>query len=106
MPTDLEEKVEFARNDFTKVTGAPFVHFHCPILGVDEETRLCVAHIVNKHVATSTRKCVVQRHDVDDFYGRAFEIHFQTWLRIRGKSIEDVLFDSDLRNRIAYQGVH
>jgi hypothetical protein len=53
--------------------GNPFKCFYCPILQTDEETELCMGHIVNKSIPNSCRKCVVQRKDVDGFYGVVVE---------------------------------
>src|SRR5690242_20425778 len=96
----MKAKLNYLRSDFESLTGAPFVHFHCPILGVDEATELCLGHVVNKQLPSSTGKCVVQRHDVDHFYGSAFEEDFQDSIILHGKSIHEILFDANLRQRI------
>src|SRR5215213_1188216 len=76
MQTDVAEKLEGLRQDFAAVTGRLFRHFVCPILLVDEQVELCRAHIVNQAFAASSRRWTVQRKDVDNFFGSAFESAF------------------------------
>jgi hypothetical protein len=72
MSEEMKAEWNDLREEFARIYGVPFVDFYYPILQVDEPAQLCFGHIVNKKVASSTRKCVVQRHDVDDFYGKHF----------------------------------
>jgi hypothetical protein len=58
-----------------------------------------LGHIVNRPLK-STQKVVVQRQDVDGFYGDAFEEDFQDAINIQGKREIEVLFDPVLRNRV------
>jgi hypothetical protein len=38
---DLSDQLDQYRRDHERITGTPFKHFHCPILGVDEPTEMC-----------------------------------------------------------------
>ncbi len=86
--------------DYARVTGNPFRRFFCPILHTDEETELCLGHIVNEKIPHSIRKCVVQRKDVDGFYGRVFEADFITAIRAREMGLLDAVFDESLRKKM------
>src|SRR5438105_4415316 len=61
---------------------------------------LFVSGTVNKTFPQTTRKTVIQRQDVDGFYGRVFERDFQDAVSLFGKSPADVFFDAELRNKV------
>lgn len=44
--SEVTDRLEQHRADFASVTGAPFSHFFCPVLHVDEDTELCQGHII------------------------------------------------------------
>ena len=100
MSEELDTQLERLRADYEEVTGKPFKHFYCPTLRVDEDSPLCLGHIVNRTLPETTRKTIVQRQDVDGFYGRVFETGFQDAIRLLGKTVEDIVFDPDLRNKV------
>lgn len=62
--------------DFARIAGVPFRHFFCPILYRDESAALCLGHIVNAALTRSDKYRVVQRTDVDCFYGSVCESEF------------------------------
>jgi hypothetical protein len=99
-PEKVQNHLPALLEDYRRVTGVPFRHFYCPILHKDEDTKLCMGHIVNQKIDHSCRKAVVQRHDVDSFYGRVVEREFINFNALRGSTIEDVLLKKDLRKRI------
>jgi len=70
---DIRPRLEFLRSDYARVTGEPFKHFFCPILFVDEESPLCMGHIIPQAFESSSKVWVPQREDVDNFYGSAAE---------------------------------
>ena len=76
MDPDFERRLEVLRSDFQARAGFPFSHFYCPILFRDDEVELCKGHIVNASFPDSARNWVVQRKDVDSFYGASFESDF------------------------------
>jgi len=94
--TGLEKRLEELRANFASLTGAPFKHFFCPVLFVDEDVALCKGHVVNQAFPNSTRRWTVQREDVDSFYGSHFEADFQALLYREGGTPASVLFDKKL----------
>jgi hypothetical protein len=82
MSPDVAHRLELHRSDFERVHGKPFEHFFCPILGVDEPivypNRLIEGHVINRAFRNTPRDWVVQRQDVDSFYGSRFEADFET----------------------------
>jgi len=96
---DFQRRLEELRSDFTRF-GTPFLHFYCPILFRDEQVALCRGHIVNDSFPDSARKWIVQREDVDNFYGHAFEGDFVN-IQYREKSMTDtVLTDPRLSEKL------
>jgi hypothetical protein len=89
--------------DYTDRNGSPFRHFYCPILHRDEETDLCMGHVVNEKIANSCRATVVQRSDVDSWYGSMFESDFLALLEARESSLHDVFSTRHLRQRLRPQ---
>src|SRR5690349_20508560 len=77
MHSDIEARLNLHRADYAAVTGKPFRHFYCPILHVDEPVPLQRGHVVNEAFAGSPGAWVVQRQDVDSFYGSFFEADFE-----------------------------
>ncbi len=62
-------KLEDLRRDFARIAGVPFRHFFCPILYRDDPAEICLGHIINASLTGSDRYRVIQRADVDCFYG-------------------------------------
>src|SRR5262249_10767782 len=96
----VEHHLKALREDYERVEGRPFEHFYCPILGVDERAPLCMGHIVNEACPDSYRGRVVQREDVDNFYGALAEAEFTTLVQARSMDPRDVLCDPILRKRM------
>lgn len=100
MSEDMEQKLETLRTDFGTIVGRPFKHFYCPILFRDEPVPLCKAHVLNQAFYSASRAWTVQREDVDNFFGSAFESEF-VLLQERGKySPEEILADSYLSKKL------
>jgi hypothetical protein len=93
----MDRQLEFLRDDFKRVTGSAFSHFYCPILYQDEPTALCEGHIINKAFPGSNRATIIQRADVDNFYGRVFESEFVK-LKHKGRRAFDFLSDPELKH--------
>lgn len=72
-----EARLEIHRRDYERFCGKPFKHFYCPILHVDEAAELQRGHVVNECFEGSPGIWVVQRKDVDSFYGSNFESDFE-----------------------------
>src|SRR5260370_14299015 len=92
---DREQSEEIQRNlavhqaDYIHINGSPFQHFFCPILFKDEPTELCMGHIVSQKLSNCCRARVVQRKDVDGFYGEMVEDGFTTLIQARSMTLED-----------------
>src|SRR2546428_615997 len=93
-------ELEKLRADFLEVTGKPFTHFYCPILQADEPGDLCMGHIVNKGFPDSPEDEVLQREDVDNFYGAQFESAFVAMRIQAAKSISEVFTDRTLSDQL------
>jgi hypothetical protein len=106
MPTDFEvrrEKVrEILRADYQQEMDRPFSHFFCPILYEDKDAELCFGHIVNEAIPNCSRKTVLQRKDIDGFYGSLVETHFSTVVTAGNPKLDDILFDPKLRKNIPW----
>jgi len=67
---------------------------------VDEQADLCLGHIVNKAFPLSKRTTVVQRSDVDNFYGSVIEADFELAVSTKDKTIVEVLTDPTLKRKL------
>src|SRR4051794_29792952 len=88
------------RDDYAALEGRPFRHFFCPMLLKDEEEGLCMGHVVPQSFPDSCRARVVQRADVDNFYGRVAEADFATLPDLRRRGLQGVISDRSLRRRV------
>jgi hypothetical protein len=84
------------RSDYLRRVGKPFQYFYCPILHVDEQACLQCGHIINKAFDGSPNSWVVQRKDVDNFYGSMFEADFEVIQHSGKKTIYDIFADKKL----------
>ena len=64
-------------------TGSEFDHFFCPILLQDEVVELCDGHIVSDCLPNSSRKTVIQRKDVDNFFGSQIEGDVAAYIAVK-----------------------
>jgi len=100
VPADVQRASPSLRDDYARVAGKPFHHFYCPILCADEKVRLCMGHIVNDAIPNSSRSCVVQRADVDGFFGTVIESDFVTLACAKRSGLREVLADPDLSKKL------
>jgi hypothetical protein len=98
---EIERRLQVMRQDFRLNEGRPFEYFFCPMLLLDEKTELCMAHIVNQAIKGSFRDWVVQRKDVDGFYGSVFESDFTAL--VQAKESGQAFFDDVLRKKMETQ---
>jgi len=108
MSGEIQRKLRTLRSDYLEVTGKPFANFFCPVLFRDEEVPLCRAHILNAAFPNSSRNWTVQRADVDNFFGHAFEsdfvdIQYQDQ-SIAERALGDPTLSRKLRPRIRIDG--
>lgn len=100
---NLSGELERLRSDYAAATGeSPFEHFYCPILFTDEDVELCAGHVINESIPKTSRTCVVQRKDVDGFYGSLVEDDFATVLKVSGGGIHKILENDQLRRKVPY----
>jgi hypothetical protein len=99
MNPDVETRLEAYREDFQKHMGRPFEHFYCPILQADEDVPLQKGHIVNQAFELSSPAWVVQRRDVDGFFGTMFEAEFVKLQDMQNSTMADVFIDPRLNRQ-------
>jgi hypothetical protein len=99
----IQKDLERFRADYALLGEGPFKHFHCPILLKDEKVELCMGHVVNQSIPNCCRKAVVQRKDIDGFYGSLLERHFATAMRAKQTDVERMIFDPKLRRDIPWK---
>lgn len=97
---DFEKGLHWLQNDFTRVEGKPFQHFYCPLMMSDEPTELCVAHVMPKCLPDTSRLCVIQRKDIDGFYGSYAEADFATMVEASKKGMNGIIRDRALLKKI------
>src|SRR5439155_26248140 len=86
------------------ITGGPFKRFYCPIMRQDDENaELCLGHVINQKIPKSSKKTIVQRKDVDGFYGRLLEPAFITIMRMRNQSRGQNFYDPEIRKKVGLQ---
>lgn len=100
MSEDMRKQLEHLRRDYTASQGNPFEHFFCPMLLKDEDVELCMGHVVNDKIPNSSGVRVVQRKDIDGFYGRTFEPDFVTLLEVRAAKPKDAVFNERLSKKM------
>lgn len=95
--------LDFLRADYREVSGKDFKYFWCPILASDEMSELCAGHVVNQAFPNRDRverAWVVQRKDVDNFYGTYFEADFVTLKYAETLITDNVFIDKDMFNKL------
>jgi hypothetical protein len=100
IPEQVRKRLPDMQEDFVRANGSPFQHFFCPMMMKDELVELCIGHVVNQRIPNSSRATIVQRKDVDGFYGRMFEKDFIVLAWALSKSHEDVVFEPGSNKKI------
>lgn len=98
----INREVKRWKADFEELGDGSFEHFYCPILLRDENVELCRGHIVNKAIPNCCRKTVIQRKDIDGFYGSLLESHFATAIKAKQTVAASMIFDAVLRREIPW----
>lgn len=100
MSKEAQERLQALNADYASVTGQAFDHFFCPILHRDEDVDLCRGHVLNQSFGAALNRWVVQRRDVDNFFGSRFEADI-TKLKYRDAlRSQDVLGDHEARRKL------
>ena len=85
---DIEEQDERLAALSRSFRGSQRRSFLCPILLVEEQTLLCKGHVIPKGAGGGSR--VIQRRDVDSFFGTFAQADFVRGIELRGLgSFED-----------------
>lgn len=95
--TEIQKQIAQYRQHFSDVNGAEAKFFSCPILRLDEETPVCLGHVVPDSLPNSSSLSVIQRQDVDNFFGRTVEFVFIEAVRAFNKSTLDIVHDDKSR---------
>lgn len=92
----VQSRLNGLRAEYEARTGRSFEDFFCPILWRDEPGEVCEGHVINAAFADSDRMTVIQRRDVDNFFGAHFEAAF-VLLQQRGQhTATDILLNRRL----------
>jgi hypothetical protein len=73
--------IDWLRADYARMNGAPFQHFFCPMLMKDEPAELILGHVVNEKFKDVPEYKIIQRGDIDSWYGSMLEGDFLTLVR-------------------------
>ena len=92
----VKRVLEIHRADFQRVAGQPFEHFYCPILHEDAPASLQKGHVINESFKGAPGIWVVQRQDVDSFFGKNFEADFDAFVYAQGKPRRALFRDKKL----------
>jgi hypothetical protein len=99
-PEEVEQTISQMQSDYMHVTGKPFDHFYCPLLFKDEEVPLCMGHVISKTLPNCCRYKVVQRADIDNWYGSLSEGEYGTVKEILAGGLREVVFNNDLNKKV------
>src|SRR5262249_45912382 len=97
---EIRENLAPLQADYTKAYGSPFAHFYCPLLCQDEDVELCMGHVISKSWKNCCRAMVVQRGDIDHWYGSIAEAEFGKFLEAREAGLDGVVTDEKLLKQV------
>jgi len=76
-----EEQLSRLNANYSALTGRAVNGFVCPITLLDDaHTELCNGHVLNKGIKKASRATIIQRKDVDNYFGQTIEPDLVTWL--------------------------
>ena len=96
MKAEIQKRLELLKTDYESVSNRPWQHFFCPILHRDEKTELCRGHVINQAFDDSDRSWIVQRKDVDNYFGTLFERDFLALEQKGDLQVDEILADRKL----------
>ncbi len=91
IPRDVQRAFPRLKEDYATSEKKSFEHFFCPILLKDEATELCMGHVIPESYPNCCRAKVVQRADVDNWYGAMIEADYGTFLLVQGAGLDAAL---------------
>jgi hypothetical protein len=96
------QEVARLNEDYASQGDGPFTHFFFPILLKDEDVELCMGHVISARIKNCCRATVVQRRDVDAFYGSICEAAFKTIVDVHSarSAGRQVISDPGLRRAL------
>jgi hypothetical protein len=101
LPDDMPGQLDCLRQDCEAILRQPVGRYFCPLLCADDnDAELCMGHVVNDAIFNSSKKQVVQRKDIDGFYGRMFEADFVTLVQVRSGSPKDAVFNEKMHRKM------
>ena len=103
MNHQLKKQLDSWQIDYESIVGSGFRHFYCPILHTDEDTLLQKGHVINDAFGGSNKSWVVQRRDVDNWFGSHFEADFVKLKDAYRLSLFEILSDPKNARKFAYQ---
>lgn len=78
-----EEQLARLNADYFGLTGKAVERFVCPVtLQDDPNAELCDGHVLNESIKKASRATVIQRKDVDNYYGRTIEPDLVRFLNV------------------------
>src|ERR1700722_11717616 len=91
-PEARTRDIDWLRADYARMNSDPFRHFFCPMLMNDEPSELILGHVVNEKFKDVPDFTIIQRKDIDGWYGSMFEADFLTLVRFQEKNVNDMFF--------------
>ena len=78
-----KEQLSYLNNDYHALTGRVVRNFVCPITLLDEpNAELCDGHVLNRGIKQASKATVIQRKDIDNYFGATIEPDLIQWLNI------------------------
>src|SRR5438094_801569 len=85
-------EIDWINRDYEEVTGKAVRKFVCPITLLDDpDVELCNGHVLNDGIKTASNATVVQRKDVDTYFGGVIEPDLIQLLNLIVSNPEDLL---------------
>lgn len=92
----LEKELVALQASHVRKCGVRFDHFFCPALWEDTPSELCLGHVFNQSFGHHKRRVVVQRKDVDEFYGKFFEFDVRGFAKTLKKDMDEIVESPEL----------
>jgi len=68
--------------DYLNLKGTRVSYFVCPVTLLDEPAELCNGHILNGAIKKASRAKIIQRKDIDNYFGKTIEPDLVEWLNL------------------------
>ena len=85
-------QLAYLNTDYSAQTGIIVQEFVCPItLDDDSNAELCDGHILNQGIRKASRATVIQRKDIDNYFGHTIEPDLVKMLNIRVSTKQELI---------------